>query len=160
MPTANCQPNCQPQLSTPTVSPTVSQRKRKRDGADEQDCKPGSVLDGHLSMAARLRVAQATSSGRGRLPLASLHGVAPGGVYRTGELPGRQWALTPLFHPCRAGPPRKRAAWRYISVALSLESPPPGTARRPAVWSPDFPHAAPLGASHAAVCPAHCPRPL
>ena len=29
---------------------------------------------------------------------------------------------------------------RYISVALSLESPPPDVIRHPALWSPDFPH--------------------
>ena len=30
---------------------------------------------------------------------------------------------------------------RSISVALSLESPPPGVIRHPALWSSDFPHA-------------------
>ena len=30
--------------------------------------------------------------------------------------------------------------WRYISVALSLEFPPPAVNRHPALWSPDFPH--------------------
>ena len=29
---------------------------------------------------------------------------------------------------------------RFISVALSLESPPPGITRHPALWSSDFPH--------------------
>ena len=29
---------------------------------------------------------------------------------------------------------------RYISVALSLESPPPDVIRHPALWSSDFPH--------------------
>ena len=33
--------------------------------------------------------------------------------------------------------PHKR---RYISVALSLESPLPDVIRHPALWSPDFPH--------------------
>ena len=35
--------------------------------------------------------------------------------------------------------------WRYISVALSLESPPPDVIRHPALWSPDFPHLTPFG---------------
>ena len=30
--------------------------------------------------------------------------------------------------------------WRYISVALSLESPLPDVIRHSALWSPDFPH--------------------
>lgn len=30
--------------------------------------------------------------------------------------------------------------WRYISVALALESPLPDVIRHPALWSPDFPH--------------------
>ena len=30
--------------------------------------------------------------------------------------------------------------WRYISVALALESPPPDVIRHPALRSPDFPH--------------------
>ncbi len=29
--------------------------------------------------------------------------------------------------------------WRFISVALSLESPPLGVTQHPALWSPDFP---------------------
>ena len=35
--------------------------------------------------------------------------------------------------------------WRYISVALSLESPPPDVIWHPALWSPDFPHLRPFG---------------
>jgi len=47
-----------------------------------------------------------------------------------------RWALTSPFHPCiLAGP-----GLRYISVALSLESPPPGVTRRSALWCSDFPH--------------------
>ena len=36
-------------------------------------------------------------------------------------------------------------AWRFISVALSLESPPPDVIRHPALRSPDFPHLTPFG---------------
>ena len=42
------------------------------------------------------------------------------------------------FPPLPISPKRER---RYISVALSLESPPPGVTRHPALWSSDFPHA-------------------
>ena len=38
-----------------------------------------------------------------------------------------------------------RKIWRYISVALSLESPPPDVIRHPALRSPDFPHLRPFG---------------
>lgn len=31
-------------------------------------------------------------------------------------------------------------AWRFISVALSLESPPPDVIWHPTLWSSDFPH--------------------
>ena len=39
---------------------------------------------------------------------------------------------------------------RYISVALSLESPPPDVIRHPALWSSDFPHAGRAARSHLA----------
>ena len=39
-------------------------------------------------------------------------------------------------------------AGRYISVALSLESPPPSVRRHPALWCSDFPHAS----RHAITC--------
>ena len=35
--------------------------------------------------------------------------------------------------------------WRFISVALALESPPPDVIRHPALRSPDFPHLTPFG---------------
>ena len=37
--------------------------------------------------------------------------------------------------------PQSPITWHLFSVALSLESPPPGITRHPALWSPDFPHA-------------------
>src|SRR6202166_4926254 len=40
-------------------------------------------------------------------------------------LPAARCALTAPFHPCR---PANRV-WRYVSVALSLRSPPPGVTR-------------------------------
>ena len=41
---------------------------------------------------------------------------------------------------------------RFISVALSLELPPPDVIRRPALWSPDFPHLAPFVLPAANTC--------
>ena len=48
-------------------------------------------------------------------------------------LPQCRWALTPPFHPYPQ-------SGRFISVALSLESPPPGFLRHPVLRSSDFPH--------------------
>ena len=44
-----------------------------------------------------------------------------------------------------AFPPLPGKTWRYLSVALSLESPPPDVIRHPALRSPDFPHLLPFG---------------
>ena len=44
-----------------------------------------------------------------------------------------------------AFPPLPGKAWRFISVALSLESPPPDVIWHPALRSPDFPHLLPFG---------------
>src|SRR5438874_1916174 len=64
---------------------------------------------------------------------APLLGLAPGGVCLAGRSPDRWWALTPPFHPCS---PRGE---RYVSVALSVGSPPLGVTQHPARRSPDFP---------------------
>ena len=40
---------------------------------------------------------------------------------------------------------------RFISVALSLGSPPAAVSRYPALWSPDFPRVRPFGTASAAV---------
>ncbi len=48
-------------------------------------------------------------------------------------LPQCRWAFTPPFHPYLH-------SRRFISVALSLESPPPGFLRHPVLRSSDFPH--------------------
>ncbi len=100
--------------------------------------------------------------------IASLFGLAPGGVYLAGQSPGRWCALTAPFHPCPALTatqcryrPRLSGADGqsvaapvprpgeceavYISVALALGSPPLGVTQHPALWSPDFPHAPPFG---------------
>src|SRR5262249_33485917 len=42
--------------------------------------------------------------GRRRAGVALLFGLAPSGVYLAGRSPGRRWALTPPFHPCRLSP--------------------------------------------------------
>ena len=53
-------------------------------------------------------------------------------------LPAARCALTAPFHPCRPCRPvrRRRRAWRCVSVALSLGSPPPGVTRHRASVEP------------------------
>jgi len=91
----------------------------------EQVCKPGPVLDNHLSRPIVANRLQPPPWDR-RVSLMSLHGVAPGGVYRASLSPGCWWALTSPFHPCR----RPESSRRSISVARSLKSPSPGITRR------------------------------
>ena len=97
-------------------------------------CKPGSVENGHLSRREVANALKRYCGNRTGRPISSLH-LAPDGVYRTAQSPGRRCALTAPFHPYR-GLPR-----RYLSVALALESPPPAVSRHPALRCPDFPHA-------------------
>ena len=110
---------------------------------NEQACKPGSVYDSHLS---------------------TLH------ISAQIKPPYRDWPCKP-FAPVRccigwglhvraisrptvssylAFSPLPQT-WRFFSVALSLESPPPGVTRHPALRCPDFPHTKPFGVLHATV---------
>ena len=111
---------------------------------NEQAYKPGSVYGSHLSgngVAAVL--VRHTKSGAGN-PRPGLHkgtlpaffGLAPSGVYRACPVAAAAVGSYPTFPPL----PSHLRSRRFISVALSLESPPPGVTRRSALWSPDFPH--------------------
>ncbi len=64
----------------------------------EQNCKPGSVFDSHLS---RRAVANALKPPRERpgQPMCSHTGVAPDRVYSDGQFPAVGCALTAPFHP-------------------------------------------------------------
>ena len=76
----------------PVRAPVLLNEKRKR------ACKPGSVIDGHLSgtcVAARLK----PPPWDGRAGLMSLHGVAPDRVYSTGLSPADGRALISAFPP-------------------------------------------------------------
>jgi len=69
-------------------------------------------------------------------PVVPLFGLAPDGVCPAGRSPDRWWALTSPFHPY---PHRRSRYGRYVSVALSVGSPPLGVTQHPARWSSDFP---------------------
>ena len=68
----------------------------------EQNCKPGSVFDSHLS---RRTVASALQPPRERpgQPICSHTGVAPDRVYSIGHSRADGCALTAPFHPYHCG---------------------------------------------------------
>ena len=65
--------------------------------------------------------------------ICSLFGLASDGVYMATVVTNSTVVSYTAFPPLPL-------TWRYISVALSLESPPPDVIRHPALRSPDFPH--------------------
>ncbi len=95
--------------------------------------KPGSVVDGHLSgtpVTRRLKPPFREMSDQLSLPFKRCSGWGlqrPYVTIQAGELLPRLSTLT-----CQSR--------RYLSVALSLESPPQGVSLHPVLWSPDFPH--------------------
>ena len=107
--------------------------------------KPGSVADGHLSWPTRCRAALRTLPERGPgRPIALLFALAPNGVYQAAASPRRWWSLTPPFQlfPLR---PEGAQVGVFFSAALSVGLPRLAVSQHPALWSPDFPHAAPGG---------------
>ncbi len=95
--------------------------------------KPGSVVDGHLSgtsVTRRLKPPFREMSDQLSLPFKRCSGWGlqrPYVTIQAGELLPRLSTLT-----CKSR--------RYLSVALSLESPPQAVSLHPVLWSPDFPH--------------------
>ncbi len=92
-------------------------------------CKPSSVLDGHLSRPAVARQAPAITRERDGPP----HVLPYQSCTRWGLQSGQ--VAKPLVSSYLAFPPLRppKGASRYISVALSLESPPPAVNRHPAL---------------------------
>ncbi len=84
----------------------------------------------------------------GESGMASLFGLAPGGVYRAPDVTTGTGALLPhrftLTRSQRVAVHRStRHPGGLFSVALSLGSPPLDVIQHPALWSPDFPPLAP-----------------
>ena len=69
----------------------------------EQNCKPGSVFDSHLSRRAVANALQPPRERPGQ-PVCSHTGVAPDRVYSDGHSRAVGCALTAPFHPCSASP--------------------------------------------------------
>lgn len=113
----------------------------------KRDDKPGYVADDHLSSPSVARRIQRPTWNR-RAAVCSCAVLllvrftcAPS---VTGRAVVSYTALPPL--------PDRRTCRRYISVALSLESPPPDVIRHHALRSPDFPLPAPFGLPAAIAC--------
>ena len=76
--------------------------------------------------------------------MASLFGLAPGGVYRAPDVTTGAGALLPHRFTLTSQPEQQLScsaliSGGFFSVALSLGSPPLDVIQHPALWSPDFP---------------------
>ena len=102
---------------------------------DEQACKPSSVENSHLSGSSVARGLKPRFQGsNGRAALAFI-GVASDRVYRPPVSP-QGVVSSYLAFPSLPGPYGRR---RFISVALSLGSPPVGVTHYPGPECSDFP---------------------
>ncbi len=115
----------------------------------EQSYKPGYVLRDHLSRTAVTCSLKRSTRKRDGPPHGFLSDLASDGVYM--DPPCYQDGGS-LLH-CLFTLTRKSG--RYISAALSRESPPPDVIRHPALRSPDFPHPEKLLSQAAITCLAH-----
>ena len=113
---------------------TQTKRTRQHDSCHaalfcDRVCKPGSVIDSHLSRRSVAAAFQPPSRKQPGQPC-FLCGVAPDRVYSDGCFHTIGGALTAPFHPY----PTK--AGRYLSVALFLKLPSAGVTRYPCPVEP------------------------
>ena len=99
----------------------------------ERDRKPSSVVDDHLSRPGVAARAQAIAKARRAAAYAFIASCIRWGLQH-GQV-AKPWVSSYLAFPSLPGSPG-----RYLSVALSLESPPPAVSRHPALRCSDFPH--------------------
>ena len=104
-------------------------------------------LNDHLSRPAVTNRFKQPTRKRDGQPHCFLFGLASSGVYRACFVTKTAVSSYLAFPPLPV-------TWRYISVALAWESPPPDVIRHPALWSPDFPHLQPFVSAAAITCPA------
>ena len=100
----------------------------------EQPCKPGSVFQTAIYLGPLLPAASCDFFETGRAAPWFLFVLLRVGFTGTRDITAPAVGSYPTF------PSLPGQAWRSISVALSLESPPPAVSRHPAGRSPDFPH--------------------
>ena len=99
-------------------------------------CKPSSVIGGHLSRPIVTNgFKRNPESSTGRLKR-SFVSCCERGLHR-GQVARPRVSSYLTFPPLHDG---TDSGMRYLSVALSLGSPPPGVTRHSALWSSDFPH--------------------
>ena len=102
----------------------------------EQICKPGSVLDNYLSRIYISVYLKPPKNSRASFS------VMLGCCIKWGLHANSISRIAVSSYLAFSSLPHK---WRFFSVALSLELPPPGVTRHPALRCPDFPHAEPYG---------------
>lgn len=100
----------------------------------EQPCKPGSVFQTAIYLGPLLPAASCDFFETGRAAPWFLFVLLRVGFTGTRDITAPAVGSYPTF------PSLPAKGWRSISVALSLESPPPAVSRHPALRSPDFPH--------------------
>ena len=88
--------------------------------------KPSYVENGHLSRLPVTRKLQRPTLGHDGQPYNPMCGRASDGVYRASSVTRGAVSSYLAFPPLPEN-------WRFISVALSLESPPPDVIRHPAL---------------------------
>ena len=106
-----------------------------------QACKPSSVEDDHLSRLVVAKQLQRFQRAGGPPYMLSFQSCTRWGLH-SGQVAKPLVSSYLTFPPLRAATCRSR----YLSVALSLESPPPGITRHPALWCSDFPHSSKMNA--------------
>ena len=126
---------------TDVRKPAKKVRADSFDRRSERACKPGSVIDSHLSRRTVAGALQPPSRKQPGKPC-FLCGVAPDRVYSIGHSRADGCALTAPFHPYL----------RYLHTSgglflLHFSSDRSGRALPVilALWSPDFPHSGPFG---------------
>ena len=125
---------------SPLPAPAGAEPKRKdadapsQKNVSEHARKPSSVLDDHLSRPDVAMRVQAIAGARRAAACAPIPSCTRWGLQH-GQV-AKPWVSSYLTFP-----PLPRKPGRYLSVALSLESPPPAVSRHPALRCSDFPHA-------------------
>ncbi len=117
---------------------------------NEQNYKPGYVVNDHLSRTAVTNSLKRPTWERAGQTHGPLFGLASDGVYMATDVTTSTVVSYTAFPPLPG-----IASWRYISVALSWELPPPDVIWHPALWSPDFPLPCPFVCTAAIIHPAH-----
>ena len=113
------------------------QRKSVRNIKTESADKPGSVESNHSSgMHVTVHLKQPTREQRGPRHRSPIWLCSGWGLPSRRMLPPARCALTAPFQPYR---PPEGDLGGIFSVALSVDSRPPGVTWHPALWSPDFP---------------------